>query len=79
MPSDAFRFSQTVGVAIAFALLFGSLTATANSADFTFDNKALPEAKPWTSEKFNNDPDQLSVRDHWGPYRRCQCAAAPSS
>ena len=59
MPSHAFRSCQPVGVAIAFALLFGSLTATANSADFSFDNKALPESKPWTSEDFNNDPDNF--------------------
>ena len=59
MPSDESRPCRPVGIAIAFALLLASVTATANSADFTFDNKVLSEDKPWTSEDFNNDPDNF--------------------
>ena len=56
MSSYTLRLCQTVGAVIALGLLIGSLSIPARSAEFSFDEGALPEAKPWTSEKFKNDP-----------------------
>lgn len=53
-------------------------TKPATSA-FDFDREALPEAKPWTSERFNNDPnnfqfavigDRAGGADHRGVFER---------
>ena len=39
----------------------GCSTTHSGSSDavFHYDRAAVPEAKPWTSEKFNNDPDEF--------------------
>ncbi|MFC1765057.1 metallophosphoesterase family protein, partial [Planctomycetota bacterium] len=39
----------------------GCSTAPSTSSDriFQYDQKALPQAKPWTSEDFRNDPDNF--------------------
>jgi len=56
MSSYTLRFCQKAGTVIALALLTGSLSTPARSVEFSFDEQALPEAKPWTSEKFKDDP-----------------------
>ena len=56
MSSYTLRFCQKAGTVIALALLTGSLSTPARSVEFSFDEQALPEAKPWTSEKFKSDP-----------------------
>ena len=38
-----------------FALSIGVSVGPAMSAEFTYDNQALPSAKPWTSEEFKDD------------------------
>ena len=35
------------------------LSTTASYAEFSFDEEALPEAKPWTSKDFVDDPDNF--------------------
>ena len=56
MSCHAFRFCRPLGIAVFFALLIGG---PASSAEFSYDKEALPESKPWTSEDFNDDPDNF--------------------
>jgi hypothetical protein len=41
------------------AVSFGVASTAALGADFSFDQEALPNAKPWTSKDFNNDPENF--------------------
>ena len=59
MPFHTFRFCASLVVALTLALSAGGVSAPASSAEFSFDEKALPGAKPWTSKKFKDDPDNF--------------------
>jgi len=49
--------SFTAGWSMLIAVSFGIASTAAFGADFSFDNEALPGAKPWTSAEFQNDPE----------------------
>jgi hypothetical protein len=59
MPCRTFRFCASLIVALTLALSAGGVSTSASSAEFSFDEKALPDAKPWTSAEFNNDPNNF--------------------
>jgi hypothetical protein len=53
------RFCRSVGMFTFLALLVGGFSAAAGCAEFRFDQEALPEAKPWTSHDFRDDPEDF--------------------
>jgi len=53
------RFCRSVGMFTFLALFVGGFSAAASCAEFSFDQEALPEAKPWTSQDFRDDPEDF--------------------
>lgn len=58
MFSQIFRYLRSAGTWILFAVIVGSVSVAA-AGEFSFDQKALPCNKPWTSKAFNDHPDNF--------------------
>lgn len=60
MLRDIFRYLRSAGTWILLAAIVGSVSVSVAAAgDFSFDQKALPGNKPWTSKAFDDHRDNF--------------------
>jgi hypothetical protein len=63
MKNQRLFYIRTVLIAITITLFFGCVQTNQESAEnispFTYDEAAIPTAKPWTSENFRNNPENF--------------------
>ena len=56
MSKELLSYCRLLGVAALLGLCLGGLCTPVHAAEFSYDKEALSETKPWTSEKFTDDP-----------------------
>jgi hypothetical protein len=56
MSYELLSYCRLLGVSALLSLSFGGLCTPVSAGEFSYDTETLSKAKPWTSEKFKDDP-----------------------